>query len=340
MTFGIDASKNQAGISFTQAKKEGVQFVIVKAAGFNTGSLYTADHYHEHIDAVMDAKIAGKGHYYIPGKGDVIAQAKYFVDHLYKFNPDHDVLALDNEPLDSNPVHWNQDDCLKFLTYLHKEAGIETDRLWLYSPAALTRSGGPWNKITNTKVRVWWSAYGGEPTGHTPDHTPDLQGKIARWDVHQYTEKASVAGHSVDGNYSKHSIYDLFNLTPPQPTVAATATSTVNSRYTTAVPNRNGDGWEFQKPGAALTGRIQRALGARGRYTGPANGVFNKDTAIGVQRTVQNVGYSGPLDGDIRETGCGFVQQYAKQYGGYAGPLDDELGLYTWTGFALGLERP
>lgn len=338
MTFGIDVSKNQAGISFKQAKSEGVSFVIVKAAGFNTGSLYVADHYHENIDGVVAAGIRGKGHYYIVGKGDVLAQAKYFVEHLYRFDKAHDVLALDNEPLDSNPVHWKQDDVLKFLTYVHDHTGIAWNRLWLYSPAALTRTEGPWTKITNTDVRIWWSAYGQQPTGHKPDHTPDLQGKISRWDVHQFTENSSVAGYSVDGNYSKVSADILFGYDGASP-LPANATTSTNLQYAVSVKPTHGDGWRFDLPPAAVIGRLQRALGARKRYSGPANGIFNLATAKGIQETIQNVGYSGPIDGKIEETGCELIQTYAKKYGDYAGPLDKDLGLYTWTGVALGLER-
>ena len=339
MTFGIDVSKNQAGINYATAKSEGVSFVIVKAAGFNTGSLYVADHYHEHIDAVINARIAGKGHYYIVGKGDVLAQAKYFVDHLYKFDKDHDVLAIDNEPLDSNATHWKQDDLLKFCNYIVTHTGIAWNRVWAYSPAALTRDNGPWDKITNQGIRIWWSSYGSFPTGHTPDHEPALNGKIARWDVHQYTDRATVAGHSVDAEFSHLTVYQLFNLVAPKPS-GTTPIPVVNRRYTQAVPNKSGDGWAFNKPAPALTARIQRALGRRNRYSGPANGVFNKDTAIGVQKTIQNVGYTGPLDGDIGKIGSGLIQDYAAANGGYAGPKDNALGTYSWTGFALGLERP
>jgi GH25 family lysozyme M1 (1,4-beta-N-acetylmuramidase) len=343
MTFGIDISAYQYGINLAKAKTEGVQFVIVKASGFNTGSYYVADRYHENIDAVINAKIQGKGHYYIVGKGNVLAQAKYFVDHLYKFNKDHDVLGLDNEPLNSNGTHWDQDDCMTFLTYVHKQTGINTNRLWLYCPAAQTRENGPWNRITDTHVRIWWVAYGNQPSGHTPDHTPALNGKIARWDVHQFTEQARVAGQLVDGNYSKKSVYELFNLTPPQPAVetkAPTTTTTTTSPYSVAVKPASGSGWRFDLPSMAMTSRIQRALGARRRYSGPANGVFNLATAKGVQTTTQNVGYQGPVDGKIGEAGCEFIQRYAQAYGGYAGPIDKDLGQYTWAGFAVGLERP
>lgn len=344
MTFGIDVSGGQVGMDYKQAKDEGVDFVIVKAAGYNTGELYVANGYHENIDAVIKAGIAGKGHYFVVGRGNPIAEADFLVSHLYKFDKAHDVIALDNEPLNANATFWKQADALAFLTEVQKKTGISWDRLWLYAPASLTRANGPWNLITDKPIEVWWSAYGQQPTGHTPDHTPDLQGKIARWDVHQFTDQAAVAGHKVDGNYSKKSVAQLFggksSSTTPAPKPAPKPTPAPSTSGSTVVKNRSGDGWKFIVPSPAVTVRIQRALGRRGRYKGPANGKFTVDTAKGVQLTIENVGYSGAVDGDIRQQGCHYIQVYAQKYGSYAGPVDEELGQYSWLGFALGLERP
>ena len=44
-----------------------------------------------------------------------------------------------------------------------------------------------------------------------PDHEPSLQGKIARWDVHQFTSLSLVAGKRVDGNYSDIPVGTLFS---------------------------------------------------------------------------------------------------------------------------------
>lgn len=348
MTFGIDLSAGQANIDLHQAKAEGTDFTIIKAAGYNTGSLYVADGYHELIDKSIEASIKGKGHYFLVGRGNPIAEADFLASHLYKFDKNHDVIALDNEPLDSNPTFWKQTDALAFLTEVQKKTGIGWDRLWLYCPASLTRGNGPWDKITSKPVKIWWSAYGGQPTGHTPDHTPETQGKIARWDVHQFTDQAHVAGLSVDGNFSSHSVEQLFNLaTAPKPApkpapapAPKPSPASGSSSINTTVKNSSGNGWQFVVPSPALTVRIQRALGKRGRYHGPANGKFNADTAKGVQLTIESVGYSGAVDGDIQAEGCKYIQVYAQKYGSYHGPQDHKLGTYSWTGLALGLERP
>ncbi|MFF2388947.1 GH25 family lysozyme [Agromyces sp. NPDC058104] len=231
-SFGIDVSGSQIGIDYGRARREGVEFLIAKAAGQQTGTPYTAAGYQQHIDGARRAGIPGVGHYYLPGEDDpgiafddIEAQADHFVRSLYKFDRDHDVLALDNEPLDGDPTFLRQNDVMRFFGRVRARTGIPFSRLWLYCPAHLTRTNGPWDKVTDAGIRIWWSAYGDFPTGHTPDHTPSLQGRIDRWDVHQFTSRASVAGLSVDGNYSKHSVATLFAGKASAPVPAPSAPS-------------------------------------------------------------------------------------------------------------------
>ena len=98
-------------------------------------------------------------------------------------------------------------------------------------------------------------------------------------------------------------------------------------------------GWDLN-PGAADWRRIQAALKKRGRYNGPVDGVPGVNTYKGVQLTIKNVGYTGPIDGVIEGNGCRLIQEYAKKFGSYTGPVDAKLGVNSWAGFALGLERP
>jgi GH25 family lysozyme M1 (1,4-beta-N-acetylmuramidase) len=324
MTYGIDISKYQNGMNLGQAKAEGVEFVIVKASGFNTGSLYVADGYGAHV-ANARAALLPVGHYYVPGRGDVIQQADWFVDHV-SLNPAHDVLALDNEPLDANATFWRQDDCLTFLNRVQARTGINPAQEWLYSPAAQTRNNGPWDKITNTPIRVWWSAYGLQPTSRFPDHSPALAGQIARWDVHQFSSVQTIAGFpNVDGNFSYASVEELFGapVAPPPP----------------PPPPPTWSYWEPPK-GMGLALRIQKALKARGRYSGLLDDEFGPLTRKGVQLTIRGVGYTGLIDGDIREWGCELIQRYAQRFGSYTGPIDKAPRWASWSGFALGLERP
>lgn len=98
--------------------------------------------------------------------------------------------------------------------------------------------------------------------------------------------------------------------------------------------------WSYWEPSGDLAKRVQRALAKKGRYSGAIDGIFGPATRKGVQLTIRGVGYDGPIDGLIAGTGCGLIQEYAKKYGSYTGPIDKQLGAASWTGFALGLERP
>lgn len=85
---------------------------------------------------------------------------------------------------------------------------------------------------------------------------------------------------------------------------------------------------------------MQAGLKAKGRYTGPIDGVLGLNGFKGIQTTLRNVGYMGPIDGLIEGEGCRLIQLYATRFGGYTGPIDSVLGPNSWSGFALGLERP
>lgn len=264
MTFGIDVSQGQSGINYNQARREGVEFVIVKASGLNTGTLYVANGYTAHVDRARAAELA-IGHYFVTGKGSPAHAANYLADHLHGFDAAHDVIALDNEPLDGNADFWNQAEAMEFFTTIVRRTGIAWSRLWLYAPASLTRGGGPWDQVTNAGIRIWWSAYGNAPTGHTPDHEPSLQGKIARWDVHQYSSSVRVAGLTVDGNYSKISRAELFGGgggSAPAGIVSGGSSSSTGRTST----EEDGD------PGKIYWTKVQSETKARGWYDGAVDG--------------------------------------------------------------------
>lgn len=213
MTFGIDISGFQSGMNLAQAKAEGCQFVIIKASGFNTGTFYRASGYVTLIDKAVAASLP-KGHYYLIGGGQVwkspTEQARYFVSTLYRFDVNHDVLMLDNEGLDSNGYVFSDAEAAEFMAEVIRSTGINPKRVWHYAGGADYRKRAPWPKIEALGIRYVWAAYGSAPTGKTPDHQPALMGSIPRWDVHQFTNRTAIAGMSVDGNYSPHSIANLF----------------------------------------------------------------------------------------------------------------------------------
>lgn len=94
-------------------------------------------------------------------------------------------------------------------------------------------------------------------------------------------------------------------------------------------------------PRGPLMARIQRALKARGRYAGPTDGIAGPETIKGIQRTITvGTDYDGPIDGELGPNGATYIQEYAARYGDYTGPIDGDPLAASWTGLALGLERP
>jgi murein DD-endopeptidase MepM/ murein hydrolase activator NlpD len=211
MTFGIDISTHQAGIDLVRAKAEGVAFVIVKAVAAYLPEHTVADDYQSNVDAVVAAGLP-KGHYLVVNSRNTPeASAKFLAENVHQYSGG-DVLALDNEPLDGYPVFWKDAEAARFFIALHNELGHPFERMWLYCPAHLTRQNGPWDETLALGVRIWWVSYGsGTNDSQTPDHSPLLGGGITRWDVHQFTSDADVAGlDRVDGNFTPHPVSDLF----------------------------------------------------------------------------------------------------------------------------------
>lgn len=208
--FGIDVATTQSDIDFNRAKDDGVEFVIVKMGGLNVSPQYVAPAYVAQVDR---ARAAGLkiGHYYLIGKGKTpVQQADYFVNNLHDFRVNEDVLALDNEALDANGTKWTDAQAAEFIRRVIERTGIPASRVWHYAGASDYRAQGKWPQLEALAVRFWWAAYGSLPTGKTPDHEPSLQNSISHWDVHQFTDRTSVAGMSVDGNYSNIPVTELF----------------------------------------------------------------------------------------------------------------------------------
>lgn len=217
-TFGIDVSSYQKTIDFTKAKAEGVAFVIVKQGGLNVSPAYTSVDYN---NLVIGAKAAGLkvGHYWIVGAGMTpVAQAEFFVKNLYAFDVKNDVLALDNEKLDGNGTKWSDAQVASFFTRVMELTGIPASRLWHYANATDYRAG-KWTETEKLGVKVWWAAYGSDPMTRVPDSEPVLNGVVKDWWVHQFSSKQPVAGLTVDGNWSKKTVAELFatgTVTPVQ----------------------------------------------------------------------------------------------------------------------------
>lgn len=205
MTKGIDLASPQSGITVEALHTAAIEFAIVKAGGFNVKPIYVAPHYHEQIDTIIQAGLP-KGHYWVIGAGDVLAQANYFVENLYQFDKDHDVLVLDNERLNSNATFLTDDQIAAFLATVIRLTGIKPHRAWLYQGAYDTRSQD-YPKTNALGIRLWVASYGKDDGTRVE---PDLGGKFLTYDVQQYTSNGKVGGYIVDLNYSPLSVDVLF----------------------------------------------------------------------------------------------------------------------------------
>lgn len=97
----------------------------------------------------------------------------------------------------------------------------------------------------------------------------------------------------------------------------------------------------YWEPTGDLALRVQNALHRRGRYAGLLDGKFGDLTRLGVQRTLIGAGIiGGPANARMGASECKGIQVYAKRFGSYVGPIDLKPYVGSWTGFALGLERP
>ena len=85
---------------------------------------------------------------------------------------------------------------------------------------------------------------------------------------------------------------------------------------------------------------LQSALKARGRYSGPDDGIGGPNTAKGIQLTAQaGGGYTGPIDGVFGPKTARAIQTYARDHGGYTGPIDGDPRQNSWIGFLKGLAK-
>lgn len=337
MTFGIDISTAQRGLDLTQAAREGVEFVIVKASGRNAGTAsYVADDYHNNIDRAFAAGLR-KGHYFVTGRGSAKEQAEFFVKNLHRYDPDRDILALDNEFFgtgNANSEFWHQEKVMEFWERVWELLPKHPhNRCWQYAPAAATRGGGSWTRVADAGIRIWWAAYGGGPTGKTPDHEPSLQGSVSRWDIHQFTSSSRVAGYTLDGNYSRLSGDELFGGT----TSGGNTKPAGMTRPSASKPTRTSTAADGV-PGPVFWALFQVWARENG-YTGPIDGKPGTNTWAAIQRgRKQWDGYTGPCDGVPGKNTYKALQR-AAQHGGYDGPIDGVLGKNSYKGLATLLNK-
>lgn len=183
---GIDVSNWQRGIDVTQMHD--VEFVIAKAT---EGTSYV----NPDCDRVyQDAKNSGKktGVYHFARKGDAIAQAKYFVDHISGYIG-HSVLVLDYEAsaVDQG-VGWAKD----WLDAVYNMTGVKP--VIYMSNSVIHRYD--WSSVSD-HYSLWNAGYySGYNTIYGFVDNPPLRGSLGEFYdntvLYQYTSSGRLRGWS------------------------------------------------------------------------------------------------------------------------------------------------
>lgn len=183
---GIDVSNWQRGIDVTQMHD--VEFVITKAT---EGTSYV----NPDCDRVyQDAKNSGKktGVYHFARKGDAIAQAKYFVDHISGYIG-HSVLVLDYEAsaVDQG-VGWAKDwlDAVYNMTGVKPVIYMSNSVIHRYDWTSVSEHYSLWNA----------GYYSGYNTIYGFVDNPPLRGSLGEFydntALYQYTSSGRLRGWS------------------------------------------------------------------------------------------------------------------------------------------------
>jgi GH25 family lysozyme M1 (1,4-beta-N-acetylmuramidase) len=221
---GMDINSGQPNMNFATAKAEGIDFVIVKMGGANVLPLYVAPNYAAQIDGAI-AQTMPRGHYWVTGQGDQVAQADYFTQHLHAFSKTDDILALDNEVLDSNGEFWTDAKVASWINRVKSNLGISGDRIYFYVSASPLRTNS-WPLTIATGARLWVASWGADDGTRTD---PDIGTEWPRWYIQQYWDKGPVAGYLVDRNYSPFPLTTLFGA--GSSTSTTTTVGTVSHEY-------------------------------------------------------------------------------------------------------------
>lgn len=105
-----------------------------------------------------------------------------------------------------------------------------------------------------------------------------------------------------------------------------------------------GRDWSYWEPRGALCKRVQRGLKKKGRLPASykVDGIAGQLMRKAIQTTIVQSGVQGgvKVGSAMDRNECYGIQKYAAKFGDYDGPVDGDPREASWTGFALGLERP
>lgn len=183
----IDLSYAQTtNIDFVALRAAGVDTVILKATGSNTGSQYVDSKY-RYFEPRARAAGMRMGHYHFNGYGDPVSDANFFVNNLYGYQP-NDLLALDIES--ENPMpYWTPPKANAFLDQVVARLGRYSD---VYMSSSVT-SAQNWASTRDRGSALWVAQYG------TNNGSPQGAPRISYWPTYklwQYSSNGSVPGYA------------------------------------------------------------------------------------------------------------------------------------------------
>ena len=205
----IDISYSQStNIDFVALRASGVDTVIMKAGGSNTGSQYVDSKYRWFEPR---ARAAGMriGHYWFNGFGDPISDADFFVNNLYDFRAG-DLLALDCESEGSMP-YWTPAKANPFRDRVRQRTNTICD---VYMSSSVTKAQN-WSS-TAAGSGLWVAQYG------TNSGAPQGSPNISYWSTYklwQYTSNATFGGYAgrLDANIVNETQWASGSSTPIKP---------------------------------------------------------------------------------------------------------------------------
>ena len=194
----IDISYAQStNIDFVALRQAGVQGVIMKATGSNTGSRYVDSKYRWFLPR---ARAAGMkvGHYHFNGYGDPVGDANFFCDNIL-YQPG-DLLALDCESEGSMP-YWGPTPTAQFHDQVKRRLGVMSDT---YMSSSVTRAQN-WSGVVSRGSGLWVAQYG--TNNGAPQGTPNIA-YWPSWKLWQFTSMASISGYAgrLDANITQENI--------------------------------------------------------------------------------------------------------------------------------------
>jgi GH25 family lysozyme M1 (1,4-beta-N-acetylmuramidase) len=194
----IDISYSQStNIDFVALRAAGVQGVIMKATGSNTGSQYVDSKYRWFLPR---ARAAGLkiGHYHFNGYGDPTSDANFFCSNI-GYVPG-DLLALDCESEGSMP-YWGPEKANVFHAQVARRLGIYSDT---YMSSSVTKAQN-WSSTVSMGSGLWVAQYG--TNSGTPGSAPDIR-YWPSWKLWQFTSNAIISGYAgrLDANITQDNI--------------------------------------------------------------------------------------------------------------------------------------